>query len=104
MYGTEKPLSKRGRLIIVVLVWMVGIPLFIGLFLVMSWVAVILFVGAVWATWDYLKKGDFFGPIDRSFRAESRIESVQSVLEFLDLRQPNRRRKRVVRPYGIGFS
>jgi hypothetical protein len=73
MYGSEKPLSKRGRLTIVVLLWVVGIPLFIGLFVLMGWVAVILFVAAVWATFDYLNKGDFFGAVDRMFTAESRV-------------------------------
>ena len=71
MYGSEKPPSRRARLAIVVGLWIVGIPVFIALFLLLEWISLIILVGAIWATFDYLKKGDFFGAVDRMFTAEA---------------------------------
>lgn len=71
MYGSEKQLTRRARLAIVIALWIVGIPAFIALFLLLSWVSLIILVAAIWATFDYLKKGDFFGAVDRMFTAEA---------------------------------
>lgn len=51
VYGSEQPISKRTRVVMVLLSWLViGIPLFVGLwFWFGSWVMVLL-AGAVWGS------------------------------------------------------
>ena len=79
VYGTEKPLTKRGRMIIVIVLWaVVAVPLFIGLAFMMSFWVLVLIVPAIWATWDYLKRGDFFGSVDQSFRVQSGVVDALS--------------------------
>ena len=67
VYGTEKPLTKRGRIIATVVFWLVvGIPVLV-LFGVWSiWLALVALPFGVWATWDYLRKGDMFSQVDHS--------------------------------------
>lgn len=67
VYGSEneKPLSKRTRIVLVLLSWLIiGIPLFVGLWFWFGWWVLVLFAGAVWATFDYMKRGDMFSSID----------------------------------------
>ena len=67
VYGTEKPISPRTRLILVVILWVVvGIPVFAALWMWTGWWSLLLLAAAVWATWDYLKRGDMFSQIDHS--------------------------------------
>ena len=67
VYGEEKDISKRARLVIVALLWMVlGIPLFVGLWFWFGWWALVLFAGAVWATLDYIRRGDMFSQVDHA--------------------------------------
>lgn len=69
VYGSEKPITRRTRVVIVAVLWLiVGIPLLIGLWLGLSWWSLLLVVPAVWATWDYIKRGDQFGAVDRATR------------------------------------
>lgn len=65
VYGSEQPISKRTRVVMVVLSWVViGIPLFVGLWFWFGWWALILLAGAVWATFDYMKRGDMYSQVD----------------------------------------
>ena len=73
MIGSEKELTRRGRLVIFVVLWVVGIPVFIMLYLLLSWVALLILAGAIWASVDYLKKGDFFSAVDRSVTTEGQL-------------------------------
>lgn len=73
VWGSEKDLSKRGRIIVIVILWAVGIPLFIGLWQLSWWVALIGIGASAWGTWDYVKKGGLFEQIDAGFQAEARI-------------------------------
>ncbi|MDJ0923201.1 MAG: hypothetical protein QNJ77_01460 [Acidimicrobiia bacterium] len=67
VYGTEKPISPRTRLILVVVLWIVvGIPVFVALWLWAGWWSLLLLAAAVWATWDYMKTGDMFSQVDHS--------------------------------------
>lgn len=67
VYGTEKPISARTRLIIVATLWVViGIPIFVGLWFWTGWWSLLLLAMAAWATWDYVKSGDMFSQIDHS--------------------------------------
>ena len=65
VYGTEKPLSKRGRITATIVFWLVGgLPILVMLWLVNIWLAVVALAFGLWATWDYLKKGDMFSQVD----------------------------------------
>lgn len=61
VWGTEKDITKRTRMIILVAVWVVAVPLFFGLWQISWWVALIGIAACAWGTWDYAKKGDMFG-------------------------------------------
>ena len=56
-----------------VVTWAVAIPLFIGLWQLSWWVALIGIVASAWGTWDYIKKGGFFEQVDQGFKTESRV-------------------------------
>ena len=73
VWGSEKDITKRGRIVIVVVLWVVGIPLFIGLWLLSWWVALIGIALALWGTRDYVKKGGLFEQVDAAFKAEQNI-------------------------------
>lgn len=65
VYGTEKPLTKRGRVLIAaVLSLVVGIPLFVGLWFIANWWVLLFVVPAAWALWDWVKRGDMFSVVD----------------------------------------
>lgn len=67
VYGTEKPLSKRGRIIAIVVFWLVvGIPVLVLLWMGNIWLALAALPFAIWASWDYLKRGDMFSQIDHA--------------------------------------
>ena len=73
VWGSEKNISKRGRFILVVVLWAVGIPLFVGLWQLSWWVALIGIAACAWGTWDYLKKGGFFEQVDAGFQTAARV-------------------------------
>ena len=60
----EKPLTKRTRIIIVVVLWIVATPLLVAVWVFFSWWTLALVAAAVWATYDYVKRGDQFGAAD----------------------------------------
>ena len=67
VYGTEKPLSKRGRIIAIVVFWLVvGIPVLVLLWMGNIWLALAALPLGIWATLDYLRKGDMFSQVDHS--------------------------------------
>ena len=67
VYGTEKPLSKRGRIIAIVVFWLVvGIPVLLLLWMGNIWLALAALPFGIWATWDYLKRGDMYSQIDHA--------------------------------------
>ena len=65
VYGTEKPISKRTRVVIIVLLWLViGVPFFVGMGFWMGWWVLPFLALAVWATIDYMRRGDMFSSVD----------------------------------------
>lgn len=65
VYGTERPLPKRGRTIATVVFWLlVGIPVQLLLEASSIWLALVALPFGMWATWDYLKKGDMLSQVD----------------------------------------
>ena len=67
VYGTEKDLTERSRRAIAVILWLVlGIPLFVGLSFTVGWWILLLVAPAVWATWDWVRRGDLYSTVDHS--------------------------------------
>jgi len=67
VYGTEKPISERTRVVIIVALWLfVGVPLFVGMWFWMGWWVLLLVAAAVWGTVDYVRRGDFFTSVDHA--------------------------------------
>jgi uncharacterized membrane protein YdbT with pleckstrin-like domain len=46
--------------------WIVLGPFMVGFVFWFGWWSLVLVAGAVWATYDYLKRGDVFGPVARA--------------------------------------
>lgn len=65
----ERPLTRRQRLLVLALVWVVGVPFSVGLWLVLRWIGVAIVAGAVWASWDYYRRGGMIDSVDRVGRA-----------------------------------
>ena len=63
MYS-ERPTSRRTRILWLALAWVFGGPVLVVFFFWMGWWALLLLAMAVWTTWDYLKKGDMFSTAD----------------------------------------
>lgn len=73
----EKPASRRARVVRLVLAWIIGIPLTIVMWLWFSWVSLIILAGMVWASWDYYRKGDMTGSVDRGLKGVFRGEAFR---------------------------
>ena len=66
VYGSEKPITGRTRVIIASVLWVVvGVPLFVGLWLAIGWWTLIGVALAVWATVDYVRRGGTGDVVDR---------------------------------------
>lgn len=71
--AAERNLTKRQRIIVATLVWVILGPLVVG-FLSMSWVFGVILAGiAVWTTWDYIRKGDLADHIGEGLSKEGMI-------------------------------
>lgn len=53
----EKPSTRRTRMVISGFIWVVLGPLFVMLWFLMGWLALIGVAAAVWWTQDYIRKG-----------------------------------------------
>lgn len=71
--ATERNLTRRQRIVVAALIWVVVAPLVVG-FHYLSWVfGVILAAVAIWTTWDYIRKGDMAGHIGEGMSKEGLI-------------------------------
>jgi len=60
MSYAEKASKRRTRVMIAGLLWVLLVPFFIGMWLVLGWFVTLLFVvGSVWLTQDYIRQGSF---------------------------------------------
>jgi hypothetical protein len=60
MSYTEKPSKRRTRVVIAGLLWLLLVPFFVGMWLLLGWFVTLLFVVAsVWLTQDYIRRGSF---------------------------------------------
>jgi hypothetical protein len=66
VYGSERPITRRTRVVIVALLWAVGIPLFVGLWFWFGWWVLLLVAASAWATVDYVRRGDMFSAVDHA--------------------------------------
>jgi len=56
----EKPSTRRTRTVVAGLLWLLLIPFFVGLWLLLGWLLTPLFIGgSVWLTQDYVRRGSF---------------------------------------------
>jgi hypothetical protein len=71
----EKPPSKRARIAWLIGAWVVFIGPFTVLFFFWGglWLGLPALALALWLTYDYLKRGDMFGPADAMMSGEGRI-------------------------------
>jgi hypothetical protein len=65
----EKPTPFWVRLVVTVVAWIPGAYMLTVLSLQMGWWSLLVWVPALWATWDYLRRGDMFGAVDSGSRA-----------------------------------
>lgn len=67
VYGEEsqKPTATRTRVAILAVWWLIGVPLLIGLWFWLGWWVLVLAGLGVWATVDYLRRGDQLDQVDR---------------------------------------
>lgn len=68
VYGTKrtrKPTTRKMRIGVLAIVWMAGIAPLIGLWFLFGWWVLILAAVGVWASVDYLRRGDQTGHVDR---------------------------------------
>ena len=60
----EKPTSRRVRLVYIILAWIPVGGMLYAMWFLMGWWFLSLVVPAVWATWDYWRKGEMFEAVD----------------------------------------
>lgn len=60
----EQPLSLRGRIAVAVAAWIPGGFVVWWLIGMLGWWSLPVVALAVWATWDYLRKGGMFESVD----------------------------------------
>jgi len=67
VYGkeNEKPTTMKARIAIIAVWWVIGIPLLVGLWFWLGWWVLVLVAFGVWATIDYLRRGQQLDQVDR---------------------------------------
>ena len=59
MSYAEKPSKRRTRVVIAGLLWLLLVPFFVGMWLLLGWLTLLFVVGSVWLTQDYIRRGSF---------------------------------------------
>lgn len=67
VYGkeNEKPTTMKARITIIAVWWVIGTPLLVGLWFLFGWWVLVLAAVGVWATIDYLRRGQQLDQVDR---------------------------------------
>ncbi len=67
VYGTEneKPTTMKARIAIIAVWWLIGTPLLVGLWFLFGWWVLVPAAVGVWATIDYLRRGQQLDQVDR---------------------------------------
>ncbi|MDH3247876.1 MAG: hypothetical protein OEQ47_02890 [Acidimicrobiia bacterium] len=70
----EKPTSKRARIAWLIVAWVLFLgPFTAVVFFLAGWWGFIGLAIALWFTYDYLKRGDMFSPVDAMVSGEGRL-------------------------------
>ena len=89
MSSEERPLTKRGRMIVAALVWVVAGPFLVVLWYWFSWIALLFIAAAIWTTYDYIKKGDMAGHVTDAASAPGHF-GVDGTIESFGHEQKDR--------------
>ena len=66
VYGSEKPITRRTRILIAAGLWLIiGVPVFVALWFWLGWWVLLGVALAIWATMDYIKIGGTGDVVDR---------------------------------------
>ena len=72
--GTDmQPLSKKARIVVSVVVWLILGPLLVGFWMFAWWFGAGLAVGSIWLTYDYIRRGDLAGEIEEGLSRTSEL-------------------------------
>ncbi len=63
----ERDLTRKQRMLVAGLGWVVALPLVVGFFFLNVWVGIVLGVILIATTWDYVRRGDTAGHFERSY-------------------------------------
>jgi len=66
LMSEEKSLTRRQRVVVSAIGWIVAVPFVVGMFFINVWLGVIFAAMVVFTTWDYIRKGDFGGHAEDS--------------------------------------
>ena len=62
--GTEeKPLSRKQRILLSAIVWLVAGPILVGLSFINIFIGLAIAALLVWTTYDYIRRGDMAGHV-----------------------------------------
>ena len=63
----ERDLTRKQRAIVAGFAWVVAVPLVIGFGMLNIWVGIVLGIIVIATTWDYIRRGDTAGHVERSY-------------------------------------
>ena len=63
MAGKDVTFTRRQRILVSAVVWLLVGPLIIGFTMLIWWMGLALFAMAAWTTYDYVRRGDMAGHI-----------------------------------------
>ena len=61
-------MSKRTRIVRLVIAWIVGVPFVVWMFFWISWFTLPILAGMIWITWDYYRKGEMMTALEATQR------------------------------------
>lgn len=62
----EKGLTRKQRIAVSAIAWLVAVPFVIGMFFLNIWLGLICAAVVLFTTWDYIRKGSFGGGAEDS--------------------------------------
>ncbi|MGI9528480.1 MAG: hypothetical protein ACR2NG_02125 [Acidimicrobiia bacterium] len=62
----EKDLTRKQRIAVSAIAWLVAVPFVIGMFFLNIWLGLICAAVVLFTTWDYVRKGKFSGGVEDS--------------------------------------
>ena len=62
----EKGLTRKQRVAVSAIAWVVAVPFVVGMFFVNVWLGAVVAVIVLFTTWDYIRKGEFGGGVQEN--------------------------------------